>query len=118
LSNVFGVLGVPLGGWRRKLQKSFSAARLLSAAAPVKNLEALKWEQEQELLEKKLGHPILRDDLLSYLLYPTFSPNTTNFARRIPTSGFAHARIFFYGLKSGEKSPSKSNPASRSSSSF
>src|ERR1700726_4288536 len=65
-----GVLGVPPGGWPRKLQKI-----ILRGAAPLKgrpgaSLEAVDLSAESATLAKKLAHDVRRDDLLSYLLYP------------------------------------------------
>src|SRR5436853_4224640 len=65
-----GVLGVPPGGWPRKLRKI-----ILRGAPPMRglasdNLPAADLAHEQQALEKKVAHPIKRDDLLSYLLYP------------------------------------------------
>ena len=65
-----GVLGVPPGGWPKKLQKI-----ILRGAAPIKgrssaSMPPADFEKERVALEKKLGHAIRRDDLLSYLLYP------------------------------------------------
>ena len=65
-----GVLGVPPGGWPRKLQKI-----ILRGAAPLKgrpgaSLEAVDLAEASATLQKKLGHAVRPDDLLSYLLYP------------------------------------------------
>jgi len=67
-----GVLGVPPGGWPKKLQKDNPARPGPLRGRPSANLEAVKWEEEQKSLEKNLGHAVRRDDLLSSLLYPTF----------------------------------------------
>lgn len=65
-----GVLGVPPDGWPRKVQKI-----LLRGAKPVKgrpsaSMPAADFAAEKEALEKKTGHPVADEDLLSYLLYP------------------------------------------------
>src|SRR6202030_2610920 len=63
-----GVLGVPPGGWPAKLQRI-----ILRGAAPLRgrpgaSLPAVDLVEESIALEKKLGHPVRADDLLSYLL--------------------------------------------------
>jgi len=98
-----GVLGVPPGGWPKKLQKIILRGQAPLRGRPSKNLEALKWEQEQELLEKKLGHPILRDDLLSYLLYPDVFTKYDKFRQAYSDVSVLPTPAFFYGLKSGEE---------------
>ncbi|HKF26636.1 MAG TPA: pyruvate carboxylase, partial [Candidatus Acidoferrum sp.] len=65
-----GVLGVPPDGWPRKIQKI-----LLRGAKPVKgrpgaSIPEADFAAEKEALEKKTGHAIPHEDLLSYLLYP------------------------------------------------
>src|SRR6202162_1087087 len=65
-----GVLGVPPGGWPKKLQKI-----ILRGAAPMKgrpgaSLEAVDLAEASATLEKKLAHAVRPEDLLSYLLYP------------------------------------------------
>src|SRR6202030_1749043 len=62
-----GVLGVPPGGWPSKLQKI-----ILRGAAPLKgrpgaSLEIADLAEASGTLEKKLGHPVRHDDLLSFL---------------------------------------------------
>jgi pyruvate carboxylase len=65
-----GVLGVPPGGWPRKLQKIILRGAVPLRGLPSENLPAANLDHEQQALEKKVAHPIRRDDLLSYLLYP------------------------------------------------
>src|SRR4030081_3892460 len=65
-----GVLGVPPGGWPKKLQKIILRGATPLRGLPSDNLPAAELDHEQQALEKKLNHSIRRDDLLSYLLYP------------------------------------------------
>jgi pyruvate carboxylase len=98
-----GVLGVPPGGWPKKLQKI-----ILRGAAPLKgrpsaNMDAVKFEDEQKSLEKKVGHAIQRDDLLSYLLYPEVFLKYDKFVQTYADVSVLPTPTFFYGLKSGEE---------------
>jgi pyruvate carboxylase len=98
-----GVLGVPPGGWPRNLQKI-----ILRGAAPLRglpgdNLPAAKFDHEQETLEKKVGHPIRRDELLSYLLYPDVFLKYDKFRQTYSDVSVLPTPAFFYGLKSGEE---------------
>src|SRR5438046_9400303 len=70
-----GVLGVPPGGWPKKLQKI-----ILRGAAPIKgrssaSMPPADFEKERAALENKLGHPIRRDELLGYRRYPDVLTN-------------------------------------------
>jgi len=98
-----GVLGVPPGGWPVKLQKI-----ILRGAAPLKgrpsaNLPAIDFAEEQKLLEKKTGHPVPQDDLLSYLLYPEVFLKYDKFRQSYADVSVLPTLAFFYGLKSGEE---------------
>jgi pyruvate carboxylase len=98
-----GVLGVPPGGWPKKLQKI-----ILRGATPIKgrssaNMPAADFDQERVALEKKLGHPLRRDDLLSYLLYPEVFTKYDKFRQTYSDVSVLPTPPFFYGLKSGEE---------------
>jgi len=98
-----GVLGVPPGGWPKKLQKI-----ILRGAAPIKgrssaSMPPADFERERAALEKKLAHPIRRDDLLSYLLYPDVFTKYDKFRQTYSDVSVLPTPPFFYGLKSGEE---------------
>jgi pyruvate carboxylase len=98
-----GVLGVPPGGWPRKLQKI-----ILRGAAPLRglpsgNLPAADLNHEQQALERKVGRAIRRDELLSYLLYPEVFLKYDKFYQTYSDVSVLPTSAFFYGLKSGEE---------------
>jgi pyruvate carboxylase len=98
-----GVLGVPPGGWPKKLQKI-----ILRGAAPIKgrssrSMPPADFEKERVALEKKLAHAIRRDDLLSYLLYPDVFTKYDKFHQTYSDVSVLPTPPFFYGLKSGEE---------------
>src|SRR5271165_6728683 len=98
-----GALGVPPGGWPRKLQKI-----ILRGAAPLRgrpgdNLPAADFAEEQKALEKKTGHAVAQDDLLSYLLYPEVFLKYDKFRQTYADVSVLPTPAFFYGLKSGEE---------------
>jgi pyruvate carboxylase len=98
-----GVLGVPPGGWPKKLQKIILRGQAPLKGRPSANLEAVKFDDEQKSLEKKLGHPVRRDDLLSYLLYPEVFTKYDKFRQTYSDVSVLPTPAFFYGLKSGEE---------------
>ena len=98
-----GVLGVPPGGWPKKLQKIILRGRAPVKGRPSANLEAVNFEEEQKALEKKAGHPIRRDDLLSYLLYLEVFLKYDRFRQAYSDVSVLPTPAFFYGLKSGEE---------------
>jgi len=98
-----GVLGVPPEGWPRKVQKI-----LLRGAKPVKgrpsaSMPPADLAAEKETLEKKTGHPISDDDLLSYLLYPDVFLKFDKFRQAHGDVSVLPTPPFFYGLKAGEE---------------
>jgi pyruvate carboxylase len=98
-----GVLGVPPGGWPKKLQKI-----ILRGAAPLKgrssaNMPPADFDHERAALEKKLGHPVRRDALLSYLLYPEVFTKYDKFHQTYSDVSVLPTPPFFYGLKSGQE---------------
>jgi len=98
-----GVLGVPPGGWPRKLQKI-----ILRGAAPLKgrpgaSLEAADLAETSAALEKKVGHSVRRDGLLSYLLYPDVFVEYDKFRQNYADVGVLPTPAFYYGLSSGEE---------------
>jgi len=98
-----GVLGVPPGGWPKKLQKIILRGQAPLRGRPSASLEAVKWEEEQKSLEKNLGHPVRRDDLLSSLLYPDVFSKYDKFRQTYSDVSVLPTPAFFYGLKSGEE---------------
>jgi pyruvate carboxylase len=98
-----GVLGVPPGGWPKKLQKI-----VLRGEDPIKgrssaNMPAANFDEEQSALEKKLGHKIERDAVLSYLLYPDVFLKYDKFRQTYSDVSVLPTPPFFYGLKSGQE---------------
>ena len=98
-----GVLGVPPGGWPKKLQKIILRGQLPVKGRPSANLAATNFEQERKALEIKTGHPIHRDELLSSLLYPEVFLKYDKFCQAYSDVSVLPTPVFFYGLKSGEE---------------
>jgi pyruvate carboxylase len=98
-----GVLGVPPGGWPAKLQKIILRGEAPLKGRPSANLPAIDFAEEQKLLEKKTGHPVAQDDLLSYLLYPEVFLKYDKFRQSYADVSVLPTLPFFYGLKSGEE---------------
>jgi pyruvate carboxylase len=98
-----GVLGVPPGGWPRKLQKIILRGEAPLKGRPSANLSPADFTAEKESLEKKTGHPVSNEDLLSYLLYPEVFSKFDKFRQTYSDVSVLPTLPFFYGLKSGEE---------------
>jgi len=98
-----GVLGVPPDGWPRKLQKIILRGESPVKGRPSENLAPADFAAEKESLEKKTGHAVSNEDLLSYLLYPEVFSKFDKFRQTYSDVSVLPTLAFFYGLKSGEE---------------
>src|SRR5213080_2359790 len=98
-----GALGVPPGGWPKKLQKIILRGRTPVKGRPSANLPPVNFEQEQKQLAQRVGHALGRDDLLSYLLYPEVFSKFDRFRQAYADVSVLPTPAFFYGLNSGEE---------------
>lgn len=98
-----GVLGVPPGGWPKKLQKIILRGQAPLKGRPSASLDPVNFADEQKSLEKKTGHTIRPNDLLSYLLYPEVFTKYDKFRQTYGDVSVLPTPAFFYGLKSGEE---------------
>jgi pyruvate carboxylase len=98
-----GILGVPPGGWPKKLQKIVLRGATPLKGLPGESMAPVDFAKEQAALEKKLGHAVGHDDLLSYLLYPDVFTKYDKFHQTYSDVSVLPTPPFFYGLKSGEE---------------
>jgi pyruvate carboxylase len=98
-----GVLGVPPGGWPKKLQKIILRGQAPLKGRPSASLAAADFASEKTELEKKVGHGVAHDALLSYLLYPEVFLKYDKFRQTYSDVGVVPTPAFFYGLKAGEE---------------
>jgi len=98
-----GLLGVPPGGWPKKLQKTILRGESPLKGRPSANLPPADFAVEKETLEKKIGHSVSKEDLLSYLLYPEVFSKYDKFRQTYSDVSVLPTLAFFYGLKSGEE---------------
>jgi pyruvate carboxylase len=66
-------------------------------------MPAIDFADEKESIEKKTGHSISNEDLLSYLLYPEVFLKFDKFRQAHSDVSVLPTPAFFYGLKSGEE---------------
>jgi pyruvate carboxylase len=98
-----GVLGVPPGGWPSKLQKIILRGAATLKGRPGASLDAADLAEASATLEKKLGHAVRHDDLLSYLLYPDVFVKYDKFRQTYADVSVLPTASFYYGLASGEE---------------
>jgi len=98
-----GALGVPPGGWPKKLQKIILRGKSPLKGRPSKSLPKADFALEAAQLEKKAEHPVGHDGLLSYLLYPDVYLKFDQFREMYADVSVLPTPAFFYGLKAGEE---------------
>ena len=98
-----GALGVPPGGWPKKLQRIILARPGAAEGQTQRQPRPVDWDQERAQLEKKTGHPVSRDALLSYLLYPEVFLKYDKFRQTYSDVSVLPTPAFFYGLKPAEE---------------
>jgi pyruvate carboxylase len=98
-----GALGVPPGGWPKKLQRIILRGQAPLKGRPSANLPAANFAAEQSELQKKVGHPVEVDALLSYLLYPDVYLKYDKFRQTYADASVLPTPAFFYGLQPGEE---------------
>jgi pyruvate carboxylase len=98
-----GALGVPPGGWPKKLQRIILRGAAPRKGRPGASQAPANFEEEQTQLEKKVNHPVSRDAMLSYLLYPEVYLKYDAFRQAFADVSVLPTPAFFYGLKPGEE---------------
>jgi pyruvate carboxylase len=98
-----GALGVPPGGWPKKLQRIILRGQAPLKGRPGASLKPVDWDEERAQLEKKTGHPVRRDAMLSYLLYPEVFLKYDKFRLTYSDVSVLPTPTFFYGLKPAEE---------------
>jgi pyruvate carboxylase len=98
-----GALGVPPGGWPKKLQKIILRGHAPLKGRPSASLPPADFDATREELLKKVGHAVDRDAMLSYLLYPDVYLKFDAFRQSYSDVSVLPTPAFFYGLKPGEE---------------
>jgi pyruvate carboxylase len=98
-----GVLGEPPGGWPKKLQKIILRGQAPLTGLPGDSLPAVKLDEEKLSLEKKVGHAVAHEQLLSYLLYPEVFLKYDKFCQNYSDVSVLPTLAFFYGLTPGQE---------------
>jgi pyruvate carboxylase len=97
-----GSLGEPDGGWPKKLQKIILRGATPQKGRPGANLAPINLDETATSLDKKIGRKPLRDEVLSYLMYPDVF---VKFARARQAWGDVDVLPtpeFYYGMEKGD----------------
>ncbi len=98
-----GALGVPPGGWPKKLQSIILRGSKPDRGRPSANLDPVDMPAAKQALEKKLARPVRTDELLSSLLYPEVFAKFDSFRKAYADVSVLPTPAFFYGLRPEEE---------------
>ncbi len=98
-----GALGIPPGGWPKKLQSIILRGAKPERGRPSANLAPVDIPATKQLLEKKLARPVRTDELLSSLLYPEVFAKFDSFRKAYSDVSVLPTPAFFYGLRPEEE---------------
>ncbi len=96
-----GSLGEPAGGWPKRLQKIILKGAKPQRGRPGAHLPPVNLEETSASIEKKIGRKPVRDEVLSYLMYPDVF---LKFARNRQSWGDVDVLPtpqFYYGMERG-----------------
>jgi pyruvate carboxylase len=98
-----GSLGEPAGGWPKRLQKIILKGAKPRRGRPGAQLPPIDLEETAAAVEKKIGRTPVRDEVLSYLMYPDVF---LKFARARQNWGDVDVLPtpqFYYGMERGSE---------------
>lgn len=94
-----GSLGVPPGGWPKKLQQIILRGEKPQDGRPSALLEPVDFVEAKKALESKIGHGVGNDELLSSLLYAEVFASFDTFRASYSDVSVLPTPAFFYGLR-------------------
>ena len=101
-----GLIGIPDGGWPRKLQKvvlESAGVKPLSGRAGARLPKVDLKQTTRELARKLRHHEPTETDVLSYLMYPQVFVEFQQHVQKHGDTSVIPTPIFFYGLQRGEE---------------
>ncbi|HKW99282.1 MAG TPA: pyruvate carboxylase [Bryobacteraceae bacterium] len=98
-----GALGVPEGGWPKKLQRVILQGRKPERGRPGARLPAVDFKETAGVVEKKIGRDFRHDELLSYLLYPEVFVKFARMQQAWDDIEVLPSPQFFFGMQKGEE---------------
>jgi pyruvate carboxylase len=98
-----GALGVPPGGWPKKLQQIILRGAKPDRGRPGALLEPVDFAAAKQTLEKKVARPVGHEELLSSLLYPDVFAKFDAFRKAYADVSVLPTPAFLYGLRPDEE---------------
>ncbi len=98
-----GMIGQPVGGFPPELQKVILKGEQPLTCRPGEMLEPIDFAAKKVELEKKLGHTVPDEDVLSAVLYPGVFEEYDRYRQEHSDTSVLPTPVFFYGLEPGDE---------------
>lgn len=100
-----GAIGVPEGGWPKKLQKIIldSAGEKPFKGRPGSSQPAVNLATVRKEVAKKIDREPTEHDVMSYLMYPQVFVDFAKHVKQYSDTSVLPTTTFFYGLRAGEE---------------
>jgi pyruvate carboxylase len=98
-----GSLGQPEGGWPPALQAMVLRNQKPMTGRPGEHLPPVDFDGIARALERQIGRPPSRDEMLSCVMYPDVFTKFAKAEQRFGDLGVVPTRQFFYGMTTGEE---------------
>lgn len=98
-----GALGIPAGGWPKKLQKTILKGRKPGTGRPGAHLKPVDFKATAAALAGKIGGKPTAQDVLSFLMYPDVFLKFSRASSSYGDLDIVPTPQFFYGMKTGEE---------------
>ncbi|MBC8165747.1 MAG: pyruvate carboxylase, partial [Bryobacteraceae bacterium] len=93
----------PPGGWPPEIQAIILKGATPKIGRPGEHLAAVDLEATKAEVEEKVGHPISRTDLMSYLMYPEVFLNFESARQAWSDVSVLPTAVFYYGMERGDE---------------
>ncbi|MEQ1883925.1 MAG: pyruvate carboxylase [Bryobacteraceae bacterium] len=98
-----GALGIPAGGWPKKLQKTILKGRKPGSGRPGAHLKPIDFKATAETIHKKIGRKPSQQEILSYIMYPDVFVKFAQASEKYGDIDIVPTPQFFYGMKTGDE---------------
>jgi pyruvate carboxylase len=98
-----GALGEPEGGWPEHISQIVLRGGKPRPGRPGEHLAPVDLSATAAFVEKKIGHKLLRSDVLSYLMYPEVFLKYAKARQAFGEIAVLPTMQFFYGLEKNEE---------------
>jgi len=100
---ISGRMGQPPGGFPPEVQKLILRGEKPLTDRPGANMPPVNFQAVTEELEKKLGRPVNRKEVLSYILYPKVFSEFAAHEEKYSDVSILPTDVFFYGHEPGQE---------------